>query len=96
MKVKLKEDLFYSRLTDLVNMDKETVDDNDNQFLRDVIEIFMHFGKIIHENGNLYLYMKAGTIIELKEPTYQGPEYICNYYGLMLDFSTDGELEVVI
>lgn len=96
MKVKLKEDLFYSSLTDLVNMDKETADDNDIQFLRDVIETFMHFGIIIHENDNLYLYMKAGAIIELKEPTYQGPEYICNYYGLMLDFSTEGKLEVII
>lgn len=96
MKVKLKEDLFYSRLTDLVNMDEETIDNNDDKFLRDVIKTFIKFGKIVHSNTNLYLYMKAGDVIELKEPTYQGPEYICNYHGLMLDFSTDGELEVEI
>lgn len=36
------------------------------------------------------------NVKELKEPTYNGPDYICNYHGLMLDFSTEGELEVVI
>lgn len=95
MKVKLKEDLFYSKLTDLVNM-SDNVDKDDHEFLFTVISTFMKFGKIIHSNGNLDLYMKAGSIIELKEATYQGPDYICNYYGLLLDFSTDGELEVII
>lgn len=95
MKVKLKEDLFYSKLTDLVNM-TDNADTYDNDFLNDVINTFMKFGGIFHENGNLNLYMKAGDIIELKESTYQGPSYICNYHGLMLDFSTDGELEVII
>lgn len=95
MKVKLKKDLLYSRLTYLVCM-TEDADSDDNDFLFDVINRFMDYGKIVHSNGDLELYMKAGDIIELKEPTYSGPDYICNYHGLMLDFSTDGELEVVI
>lgn len=96
MKVRLKEDLLYSRLTDLVCMDEGDADEHDHEFLFDVINKFMDYGKIVHSDGNLDLYMTAGDVIELKEPTYQGPDYICNYHGLMLDFSTDGELEVEI
>lgn len=95
MKVRLKEDLLYSRLTDLVCM-SDDADENDNKFLFDVINKFMDYGKIIHSDGNLDLYMTAGDVIELKEPTYKGPDYTCNYHGLMLDFSTGGELEVEI
>lgn len=95
MKVRLKEDLFYSKITDLVCM-SDDADTDDHEFLFSVINTFMDYGKIIHANGNLDLHMKAGDIIELKEPTYQGPDYICNYHGLLLDFSTDGELEVEI
>lgn len=96
MKVKLKEVLLYSKLTDLVCMDKSDVDDNDYEFLFNVINTFMTHGSIVHCGNDLNLYMKTGDIIELKEPTYQGPDYICNYHGLMLDFSTDGKLEVII
>lgn len=95
MKVKLKEDLLYSTLIDLVNM-SDDADENDNKFLFDVINRFIDFGKIIHSDCNLDLYMKAGDVIELNKPTYQGPDYICNYHGLLLDFSTDGNLEVII
>ena len=95
MKVKLKEDIFYSRLTDLVDMDNNANDD-DHEFLFQVINTFMKFGKIVQSDCNLDLYMKAGSIIDLKEPPYQGPDYVCNYYGLMLDFTTEGELEVII
>lgn len=95
MKVKLKKDLLYSKLTDLVCM-SDDADENDNKFLFDVIDKFMYYGKIVHSDSNLDLYMTAGDIVELKEPTYRGPDYICNYHGLMLDFSTDGELEVII
>lgn len=95
MKIRLKKDLLYSRLTDLVCM-SDDADENDNKFLLDVIDKFMYYGKIVHSNNDLDLYIKAGDIIELKEPTYQGPDYICNYHGLMLDFSTGGELEVEI
>ena len=95
MKVKLKEDLLYSKLTDLVCM-SDDADENDNKFLFDVINTFMKHGHILHHGNDLELYMTAGDIIELKEPTYSGPDYICNYHGLMLDFSTYGELEVKI
>ena len=95
MKVKLKEDLMYSKLTDLVNM-SDNVDTYDKEFLFDVINTFMKNGHILHHGNDLELYMTKGDIIELKEPTYSGPDYICNYHGLMLDFSTDGELEVII
>ena len=95
MKIRLKEDLFYSKITDLVCM-SDDADADDHEFLFDVINKFMDYGKIIHANGNLDLYMKADDVIELKEPTYQGPDYLCNYHGLLLDLSTDGELEVEI
>lgn len=93
MKVKLREDLFYSKLTDLVCMSDDA---DSHKFLFDIIEKFMGYGKIVHSNGNLDLYMTKGDIIELKDPTYSGADYICNYHGLMLDFSTDGDLEVEI
>lgn len=93
MKVKLKEDLMYSKLTDLVNMSNNS---DDNEFLFDVINTFMKHGHILHHGNDLELYMTAGDIIELKESTYQGPDYLCNYHGLMLDFSTDGKLEVIV
>lgn len=96
MKVKLKEDLLYSRLTDLCFMDKAGADVNDCEFLYDVINTFMAHGNIVHCNGNLDLYMKANDILELQEPKYPGPDYVCNYHGLFLDFDTNGELEVVI
>ena len=96
MKVKLKQDLFYSKLDNLVCMNKGDADEHDHEFLFDVINTFMTYGQIVHEGDILYLYMKKGDIIDLKEPTYSGPDYICNYHGLMLDFSTEGELEVII
>ena len=95
MKVKLKEDLFYSKLTDLVCM-SDDADAYDHEFLFNVINKFMDYGKIVHSNGNLELYMTAGNIIELKEPAYDGCDYICDYHGLLLDFSTYSELEVII
>lgn len=95
MKARLKEDLLYSRLTDLVCM-SDDADTSDHEFLFDVINKFMDYGKIVHSDGNLDLYMTAGDVLELKEPTYQGPDYICDYHGLLLDFSTGGELEVEI
>lgn len=96
MKVKLKTDLYYSKLTDLVCMDKSYVDEHDYEFLFDVINTFMTYGKIEHIDGAIHLYMTEGDIIDLKEHTYNGPDYKCNYHGLMLDFSTDGVLEVEI
>lgn len=95
MKVKLKEDLLYSKLTYLVHM-LDDANEDDHEFLFHVINKFMNYGKIVQANDDLDLYMKAGDVIELKEPTYPGPDYFCDYHGLTLDFSTDGELEVYI
>lgn len=94
MEVKLKENLFYSKLTDLCPMDEP--DANDYEFLYDVINVFMAHGLIVHEGKDLNLYMKEGDIIDLKDPSYIGPDYICNYHGISLDFNTEGKLEVII
>lgn len=96
MKVKLKEDLLYSKLTDLVVLGESGHSADDNEYLHDVITVFMNHGHILHNGNDLELYMTAGDIIDVREPDYNGPDYTCNYHGLILDLSTDGKLEVII